>query len=195
MTDININAADISSMRLVAQASPPAAPDAPSGRLYLGTDDLLHVKLDDNTIIDIATGAAGASPVGCNVTRTSDQSGISNNVWTKADFNSVIYNSGAWSEANDEFTIPQAGLYLVDAGLTIYATPGYPQIAIYVNGEMYRETNKYFLINTWAQVDIKRVLWFALNDVISIYGKINSGGLFRFTAWQPLELSIWRLGG
>lgn len=192
MADINISQADISRIRLVAQASAPSAPDADSGVVYLGTDNVLHVRLDDGTILDIGPNAA-AGFIGAHVYRSTSQTGVTNGVATLVDWTAAYVNTGEFDLDNDNFTVAEAGTYAIHFNLCGFGTTSAPALQYNRGGTIEHYENRQIIYGSNRLCHFTIVRRFAAEDVLTFYGTVAAGNQFYVGNVAPLELAIWRL--
>lgn len=192
MAEVNIADADINAVRLLKQATPPAAPPSSSVRLYPGTDDKLYMRLDTGEVIEIGAGAGGAARSGMHVGRSGLQT-VAQNVWTKLDFNIEHYNSGGWNPTADEYTVPDDGLYLAHLQALSPQNAGTLYLRLYVNAAIVRQSWHYELVGAAAGFSVQWMIKLTATDVVQGWGIVNNTtGIYGVAAY-PMEFALWRL--
>ena len=111
----------------------------------------------------------------------SGQGAISNNTWTKVQFDTEVFDVGSdYDNTNDKFVCGEAGKYYIYGMAQLYATydeNNYSKIAIYKNGSVIVQDTADFRNNNSRvrPAKIFSILDLAVSDYIEIYVLIVSG--------------------
>jgi hypothetical protein len=111
--------------------------------------------------------------------RTSNQTSISANTWTKVQLNVEDFDTASCfdSSTNYRFTPNVAGYYQVNGSVSSEGTSSYMGVAIYKNGSLFHRT---WTENTQAMsAQVSCLIYFnGSTDYIELYGYISSSGTF-----------------
>jgi hypothetical protein len=137
---------------------------------YLNTGAVTQTK--------VATGVAGTGPA-FSAVRTSDQTSISANTWTKVQLNVEDFDTASCfdSSTNYRFTPTVAGYYQINGIVSSSGTSSYMGVAIYKNGSIYARN---WTENSQAMSNaVSSVIYFnGSTDYVELYGYISSSGTF-----------------
>lgn len=204
MPDVFIDEAEITSIRLLKLGTAPAAPDPDSGRLYLADDDALYIRLDDGTVVPVASGGGGSPAAlhGASVYSSASHyftttPGIvtwNNELFDSDDFHDNVTN-------NSRITVPSAalaGLYHVTIN---YAHAGFTgnansrlTLTLLKNGSALTPRSASVNANGFAGIGLSETLNLAEGDYIELQSAISVGSWNAVGGVNGARLTVIRLG-
>jgi hypothetical protein len=140
-----------------------------------------------------ATPAGGSSFTGASLTNATNAQSIANNTATKLTFDGEVYDTDAYANANDKFTIPsgKAGYYRINAQVnTDASTAGYRQLSIYKNGSAVAGFVNYVAGDDYIAIDL--VFNLSVADYIEFYFR-QTNGTSRNVYKQNASDGYWQL--
>jgi len=156
--------------------------------------------LKDTNTTTYYTGSAwasliggGSSFAGASLTNATNAQSIANNTATKLTFDGEVYDTDAYANANDKFTIPsgKAGYYRINAQVnTDGSTAGYRQISIYKNGSAVGGFVNYVAGDDYIAIDL--VFNLSVADYIEFYFR-QTNGTSRNVYKQNASDGYWQL--
>ena len=163
--------------------SPPHSASASYTLTFPNNDGDADQVLTTNGSGVLTWASAGGTNTPCfEAYASSSQGSISNNTWTKLQFNTEVFDVGSgYDNVNDKFVIPSgnAGKYYIYSMAQLYApydANQYSKIAIYKNGSVIvQDTADYRHDDSRVRpAKIFSILDLAVSDYIEIYVLINA---------------------
>lgn len=133
---------------------------------------------DWTTPTEVSINPFDKKDLSCFVWQDSAQINFSNATYTKMTFNTVDFDTNfCWNNSNDRFVVTEAGRYEIVSQLRLDGGAGVPnetQIAIYKNGSLFLQQNKFVSING-DNINCQGTLDLVVSDYIEIWMQNNSG--------------------
>jgi hypothetical protein len=157
---------------------------------YLVDGSVTTAKIADNSITtakiaagavvqaDLAAGVAGTGPA-FSAYKSSNQTGISANTWTKAQLNVEDFDTASCfdNSTNYRFTPNVAGYYQINGNVSGNNSTAYMGTAIYKNGSLYTRTWSDNSQGMTAMVSA--IIYFnGSTDYVELYGYMSDAGTF-----------------